>query len=391
MIALRCWSRAVLMLCLTAVGGCTTAGIARIRFVDPSTANYRTEVELIENAQLVREDTSPSWMLGRYAFKQGVDRLLVVSRITSFEDLSGDRPRRYDKVLERVWIALPLGTQVGQLLKLEELEYQFLVGYDEGLLGEEMYVQPNRVLGKVRMIEEKPGAVVVAFDMRVEPARIPAWNYKEVVTVPVSPGVRAKRLPEEMELSRSLYDQRQEPPAIVPEIQPLMVEASGDARMSGTVSDTAVDSSVDSAIANQPGVSATQPAEDQEGQQRSIVGKWIGDSGTYEIRFQFDPDGRFVFSTCRSGYEPGRKMGVYKLKGNYVVMEVKKFIFGENKDHMRFLHDDPYIMLKFAWDGDLLVLSGNLRDREGRAGIDKLRYRRTYFPDMRKVIPPTRK
>ena len=161
-----------------------------------SSVQTRVEVEFIPNATLVRENTSPRWHLGRFAFDEGPDRLLVVSRITSIGKSGQARTtgddNRTDRILERVWITLSLGIPVGRSLSLEELESRFLIGYDAGLIDDAQFVQPSRVTGTISLVQEGPDEVIVDLDMLVQSQKFEPWRIIGKRHVPVVlAGVRA--------------------------------------------------------------------------------------------------------------------------------------------------------------------------------------------------------
>jgi hypothetical protein len=184
-----------LVLAIASLAGCWGVWGARQGDVKPSTAEFRNELELVPSAKLTKEDTSPDWPLGREAFVRGDDRLLVISRITSWARPREDEKApivRDDHILERVWVTVPAGTPLGKQLKVEDLLDRFLVGYDVGLIGQGIYIEPYRALGTVTLIEEKPNMVIANVDVVVEPQRHPSWRVRGVYEVPVSTtGIRA--------------------------------------------------------------------------------------------------------------------------------------------------------------------------------------------------------
>ena len=91
-----------------------------------STDEARVEFEVVTNARLVWEDTTPITM-GRQAFMDGADHLLVMTRITSVnQDADNPKSPRVDRYFERVWITVPMGMAQGQELIVEEMEEKFL-------------------------------------------------------------------------------------------------------------------------------------------------------------------------------------------------------------------------------------------------------------------------
>ncbi len=381
----RCDARYWVFGLLVAAGwlaGCDVIqGYHRTRDDGPSTSQFRYEVEFVPNAVLVREDTSPHWQLGRYAFKRGADRLLVISRITSFaEKLTkrqinrGQVSSRYDKNLERVWITIPLGIPIGEELDLKELEWDFLIGYDEGDLDTGlMYTQPNRVLGKLKLLEERPDEVVIAIDMVVEPQKKPRWDgFHKVITVPVTPnGVRATPVRDDLAGQWLIENPpprstptptigHTPPQAVTPEPEPVLGQA--------------------------PPPPATQPAtatasQDQEPEEpaltaEELVGRWISKRGrgdghdpVFEYRLQFNANGTFVLADQRPGYPFMARWGEYQVLKDYVVFTTTRFTgLDTDNDHMHHIADSLMQSAKVERkDGGNLILTGKLPVR-GKAG-----------------------
>ncbi len=362
---------------VTLAGGCSTVGWNLPRDDGPSTATYRYEAELIPNAEFMRDNTSPDWQLGRYTFKRGADRLLVISRITTLDQQlpEGEKRKRntpterIDAVIERVWITLPLGTPIGQVLMLEELEDEFLIGYDEWDIDSgNYYIQPNKIYGKLTIIEDGTDEMIISANMRVEPDRLPRWNFRrDNLNVPVAiSGIRAEPT------SEDIGGDEPEGPGIV-----------GDPLLEGPTNRPAV--VVPGLIT--PAGQATDPGT-------LLAGQWLGINDDREIRIQFDPDGqRFVFSSTREGgHDPGMRYGTYRIKATYLILDLNRFVYG-NVDHMPFLlppHDPEgtrFMVLRFHTDGEKLALEGDFRDPIGHK---RLRLTRDEYEDMNETPPPAR-
>jgi len=360
------WGLGVLLLFVVSVGGCIDfQGIHRPRDDGQSTTAFRFETEFIPNAVLVRESTLPTWQLGRHAFKRGADRLLVISRVTSFGDpltkgqiRRGVVPKLYDQILERVWISLELGVQVGEELNLDELQQKFRIGYDEGPIDGEMYIQPNRVLGLMTLIEEGPDSVVIDINMRVEPIRLPPWTYVGTVSIPVTPsGVRAKRL-EERDLSVAALDKLQ------PQTESVSDEPVGQPDA------VAEEAPLEQPPATQPDDETNDGADVPPLTAKELVGQWICERGDgsghdtkYEYYLQFELDGRYVYTDQRPGYHPMAKWGDYQVKGKYLVLHVTRYTtLNDNNDHMRFLKS-RYSTARIRRDGTGFTLEGAIAGR----------------------------
>lgn len=145
---------------------------------------YDIELSFIPDARLITEDTSPHWDLGRHAVAAGEDRVILIERTTSYPDLDEDgipivgtmRQRK----TERVWITIPKDTPLSKSLRIEELEQQFLTGYDVGLHDDKGFFKgPHLMKGFVNVIDEQCGMMVVIFDIEVRPNRpFQAENWK---------------------------------------------------------------------------------------------------------------------------------------------------------------------------------------------------------------------
>lgn len=348
--------------------GLLSGGISRIPDVAPSSAESRQEFEVVSNAQLKRQDTRPRWPLGTFVYKKGVDRLLVISNITSYQQRKDEDPDsaatgpRFDKWVERVWITIPFDTPVGKSLDLNRLEQDHLVGYDRGDVEEgAMLIHPQRVLGRVTILEERDDAVVVDLDLSVTIRSFPGWKVKTKTVVPVSDtGVRASA-------AKTLAT------------TDVAVKTDDPDKKDDNPDNTGADNKDDPAIAK-----ADQKDEEKEATAK-LVGQWTGDLPGFDLLFQFDEDGKFVYASRREGdVPPSMKYGTWKVRGDLLILYVKRYeISGVN--HMRFL-DQPMMILhqKFN-EEEKLVISGDMRDREG---VIRMTADRGDFPNMNKNMPP---
>ncbi len=389
----------VLAAIVVALTGCIDyQGMHHVRDDGPSTAEFRNEAEFIPNAVLVREDTSPKWQLGRYAFKRGADRLLVISRITSFaEKESGSRsrnrrntnanstPKRYDQILERVWISLELGVETGKRLDLDMLQQKFRVGYDEGPIDGEMYVQPNRVIGQLTLVEEGPNIVVIDISMRVKPIRLPAWEYSGVISVPVTPaGVRAKAVQPQEWARRMSAKQKEAENAAAKEAQKRAADEAPK-----TTPPPQEPMPGEAPAVTQP---AEQTGQDIELEKILLNHKWIGDDGGIEYRFQFDADGKFTYSTSSTGNPPTLKWGKYTVKRDHVVLSVAYAGNGSAGPEEQPANTTEIVRCQPQSDDSLLLEmvhpEGHTFHGEGGGTIFVTP---TSFEDMRLVPPPARR
>lgn len=362
---------AVLMTGLALLSGCTTVWMNVPRDGGASSAEFRYEAEVIPNAVFVRDNTSPDWELGRYTFKRGADRLLVISRITTLQagsDAGEDSAQRVDAVIERVWITLPLGTQAGELMMIEKLEDDFLTGYDEWSLStNQFYIQPNKVLGRLTLVEESRDELVLDIDMRVEPIRLPSWRFRHRnFRVPIVAGGR-----------------RAEPTTNL-EHMAEPVEAPVEGASPG----------METPPATQPGGTQTGVGQIAEDLSRPIEGQWVTDTGTEQLRLQLGPEpDRFVLSSSAGpDDELGMRSGSYQVKAHFLVLEVESYTVGQRNVVSQLLPpNDPegsrFILLRFAWEGDKIVLEGDFR---WPLGYRKAVFDRGEFGDMNHIKPPKR-
>ena len=370
---------AVLLL-LPVLPGCSSEenviqGISLPAKVDPSTAEFHYEFEMIPNAELVKEDTTPIWPLGRYAFRSGPDRLLVVTRITTLDEKltdeqkkQGVKPERYERFFERAWITIPAGTELNEELDLQKLQEQFLVGYDEQE-GAGYFVQPNRITGKVRILEERPDVAVVKINMAVQPSRKTPWWVKETLAVPITPtGVRASLVLEDNRKPRETPPATPQQPEQSPTTQAVAPPPPGMAT-----------------LPLQPGEEYDPQPTAEESVQR-FVGSWEGtmrptnrDSGRpdqliYTYRFQFGKNKNFVFTTQRPGFPEFSRWGEWDVKDDYLILHVLKF--GRHVDHLKFLKS-PFVSLQLKWKDNRPILKG---DVGAAGGIIDLHLTQGTFP-----------
>lgn len=358
--------------------GCgVTSGLFMVSDEPPTTAQMRTHAETIPSAQLVREDTMPRWQLGRHAFRRGVDRLLVLTNITSFATKEGDKPaKRRDAILERIWIVIPEGTPVGTLLDMEQLAWERMIGYDAGLLeGPDagQFIQPFRLTGKVAVLEEKGDTVAMYVNVLVQPKELNNWSYKGTFDVPQTiDGIYASKVSAD---PRSVYVDRLPvrqvatiPTDETPNPNPIPPAATQPA-----------------ATATQPDEAATQPVN------RSVVGMWINESPRWYERFQFNKDGTFIHANCRPDYDPAIHTGTYEIKGQYLIVTVTAYTYksvGATSVDSKLLTKPDVGLLKMTWDKDKLHLQGTMF-RRGRMPLDMI-FSPASFPDMALVPPPSR-
>ena len=349
-----------------------------------TTDTYEVEMEFLPNARLVKEDTSPHWDLGRHAFVKGTDRIVVVTRITSYLDKTEDgKPivgteRR--RKAERVWITIPGDLPLGQAFKLEEIEDLHITGYDvTNLDGKGYFLGPALLKGYVRLDAVNDERAVITFDMEVRPGMraFPANNWSVIGEhkVDVYPdGRHATRA-----ISRDLAVE----PAPTPP-SPVSVKPE-NLNNNDKPANRDVEPVDPNAVAN-----ADLPKED-----KPITGRWICDTPKFEYRFQFEEGGKFIFAhTKGNGINdddaPGMNYGTFEVKrtksSEWVVLLVDKCMF-DDKDYKKEIYQDkPTLMMKVEWENDQLVLTGELPINNNK--LTRLVLSPAEFKDMNVELPP---
>ncbi|MCE9590757.1 MAG: hypothetical protein K8S99_09560 [Planctomycetes bacterium] len=364
------------LLVLTAMFTTACEGVWQARSDGPTTSQTRREYEWVPNAALARQDTSPI-LNGRYVFVPGADRLLVISQITSWADRPPkgkeeeykDRPLpQKDRQMERVWITIPFDAQVGQELKLEDIEDKFLAGYDRGDIERGMFIEADRLRGFVRVMEIRPTEVVVNLEMLVE-CKGPTWSVHDVLTVPIRPdGLRAGRATTDRVTKLGHTSVSIAPPAAVSSPSP-----------SPTPVPAAVAPKADAAAAPVAPV-AVDPNEDPR-----LIGKWEGLTNNYNIKYQFGADGRFYSATTpRTGEKKIAIVagGRYELRGDTIILRIDTYT-SSGRD-LRSLLQNNTMVLRHTYDGDALTLSGDLEQGHGPI---KARLEKGHYDDLKALSP----
>lgn len=347
------------------------------------TDQYRKDMEFIPNATIVTEDASPVWELGRHAFQKGTDHLVVVGRYTAYSDKNDDHEpiegTMRDRKLERVWISIPGDTEMGKAFKLEQLEDEFLTGYDvNNLDGKGAFVGPHLLKGFINLIEVRDDVAVVKFDVEVRPNKpFQAENWKIIGTheIPIIPdGRMANRA-----VSRDIIVQNDNNSNDGNNTQPNGGNTAGPVVDAGNNStDTTTDTNT------------TDVATDRG---KSIVGQWLADTNRFEYRFQFQEDGRFVYATRKGDeddeYAPNMRYGTYEVKeassADWVVMLIDKCEV-DGRDSIGMYGGKPRLMMKIGWKDDQLMLEGVLPINNNEK--TELTLNKANYPDMTKNVPP---
>lgn len=393
------WVSMILLLAGLLLGaGCGLGAGLHVPHGQEASELTRTETEFIPNAELARESTIPVWHGGRHAFQRGANRLLVFTRFTTAPDRKNPGQIR-TLLTERLWVSIPLGTQLGDVLNLHELDQLKLIGYDtdDHQDGHDSYfIQPYRVNGTVTMLEERPDSVVVDVNILLEPAaqrNSTTWQIEQrQMTVPVTrDGVHATRVaPSALAQYRGEDHVRETDADATTDPDGGPVDAADGESDAEEASDgdaaAAAEATDDETTLTIAGVTYEKHTED-----RSINGQWRAwltrQNKNYEVRMQFSDDGTFVYSTARSGggatgYPPGVMRGRYQVKGEFVIWNIQKYDFG-GQDHMVHV-DEKWVSYRILWHEGNLVLSGNFQRLDNATIV----MRPENFPDMRIVIPP---
>jgi len=341
---------------------------------DTGESTERVELELIPNAKLVKEDTSPRWPHGRYAFDRGVDKLLVVSRITALRPSelgTTKKQAKRDFKIERVWITIPYGTEMGQQLKLEDLEEEFLAGYDEGLIGDASFLQPNRLQGFVTLLEQNDGTATAHLNVLIQPQRSPTWSVNGLFEqVPVkAEGIRAHRVDESRKMA---VRPRRAGESSLTRREPEMVDASD-----GDEAKADDNQRADQADIEIPGVEDRQVEAAAAFEDVPLAGKWRGESPSFEIRLQIipAPEPRFAMASYRRGNpQPLLREGRYRIQKDYLILQVERL---ENAP--RAGSEPTHLVLRMNLEPEELTLDGNFGAREGAM---RMSLQRADFADM---------
>jgi len=329
-----------------------------------TSSQTRIEYELIPNARIMTEDTRPAWPLGRHAFVPGENRLLVMTRITSYAQRDKDGKslpgpeNRYDKMVERFWLTIPPDLPVGVTLDFKEIREQSLIGYDRQNVGEPFYVYGASADGKITILEEKRDSVVFSFKARIQPGGNDEWGVNGIREIAYAPqGVWAEP-PSPSELEEYLANKKAVAAAESEEGSLLIPnEGIDESELATNVMPvtTMVREEEHGAEGEDGTTAADEDAaraqlEEQRTKQfaQAVLGQWRGrsdDTDSWEWLFQFNADNTFVYSRSRGG-RPYVFAGRYRIQGRYMVLFVDKFAPGGRR-----LAD---------WHGDSRVLTARL-------------------------------
>ena len=393
-----------------------------------SSAQFRTEFEVIPNAELVRVDTMPQWELGRHAYRRGADRLLVMTRITSwappleqdwttfnYKEPKGPRTIT-DREMERAWITIPYGTPVGQRLVGEELEARFLTGYDRNqATGEAYYILPHKMLGTITIVEEKPDELVVDLNMEIRPKDNKNWHLKQQMRVPITlEGKHAQKATDSDQLI--IAGIRRRPSDTDPGLPPIEPFVSADVPkdddggaglVPGVKPDDAAQTTLDAGGPKRPPAatddnpadpdsSTTDPATaDQNGEAgdgdekkvvtevagKSILGQWFVNTNRVAFYFQFNEDGTYGMASAQDDHPVIRTLGTFEVRSGYILFRALKRFRGA-ADHSAEIRS-RITLLRASWLDEKLILDGNISSMAVH-----LRTYKKDFPDLAAASPP---
>ncbi len=407
-----------------------------------TSATFRTEMELVPNARLVRQNTMPRWQAGRFAFVRGADQLLVFTHITSLADWDDKKEQfvnRKDHAMERLWVQLPEGTRLGDTLDAERMEARYLIGYDAGLIGDGQFIEPWKTTGSLVLLEDHPDRLIVHANLLIAPKRRPNWSVQGIFEVPKNAqGIYAQPLPPDVReaflgtsvVSQALSDTASaspippgqlmpdtsrgdnapataEPAAATPvapaaaglpdtSVAPAAQVPSTDVPATATPAPPATTPATEAEAAPQvePSAVAAAPGESAEADaqpERSIVGPWINQTPKWYERYQFNENGTFVHANCRPGYPPAINTGTWQIRNNqFLVLTIKTYTFGHigkwSPDSANLTKPDVGV-LRMTWKEEGLHLEGTVW-RRGREPLN-MTFTRGNYPDMAIIPPPS--
>ena len=366
-----------------ALPGCAdpgfTAGLNPVPEIEEGPTEYRTEMETIPDAQMVRENTMPRWQLGRYAFKRGPNRLIVLAHFTAFGTENPDTKKVdfTDWGMERVWITIPDGTPVGKELDVNDLEYHHLVGYDFGELhGKDagQFVEPFRIDGHVAVLEIKKNSAMVYFDIAVNPKDRLKWGIKGVYEVPqTTTGINATPVAPGPE---QVYAMEKGVASVAP------ILPAAPAPTSPPPSTTPPATQPSPKAATQPATTQSASADIQPPgfDVKKLYGRWVWRGKAVEFCFQFDPDGT-AWWTWGRGFETLKCVGKYKVEGNYIAIGILRCFWAQA------LTPEPCnakaMIFAVKWDKDTPILQGDVVYGTSVMKNLTMPLSRGVYPDMR--------
>ncbi len=421
-----------LLLCLPMLGlltGCQgEAGpIWFAKRYPESTAQFRTEFEVIPNAELVRIDTRPQWELGRHAYRRGAHRVIVLTRVTSWappleQDWTGfnykypDGPRPIsDREWERAWITIDYGTPVGRRLQLQDLETQFKTGYDRREDdGDAYYILPHKMAGTITIVEEKPDELIVDLNVEIRPKQTKDWFIRERVNIPITLTGRHAKVAQDSDqlIVTGIYRNAGDRPTLPVTASADRAPDSGNGRTLATDGVKPPDKATDTASANantntQSGTDNTGTASDNntgsnttdastadantddagkepvlhEVNGKSILGQWYVNTKDRAFHFQFNEDGSCNWAVVTDDGPVLAVKGAFKVKPGYIIIQAFRMSVG-GKDNSAALRT-KFSLLRTSWNGDKLQLEGPLRNLNVR-----LRTYKKEFVDLQASDPP---
>lgn len=393
----------MLLACVLALSvGCDSISYVfppTIQDTGASTDQYAVEFEYVPDAQMVTEDISPVWDLGRHAFKRGTDRILIISRTTSYSEKDEDydvipgtmRERRR----ERAWITIPGDVPLGKAVKLEDIEKEFYTGFDVNNLDGKGPLNSTALMkGYVKMTSlTETGAT---FELHIEirpnrPFRGKDWIIQGEEAVKIYPNGHYATYTVSRDDAIVVQDREG---GIAPKVETPSSDANVD---TGDQSSTQAATTNTGDNANPVASTNGNEAGDQnvvrkEVTAADIVGKWKGETKAHSWRFQFEKNGVFIISHVRgngidSTFAPAMRYGFYTMKqsrtSTWIVLDHKAFYF-DVVDHMSFL-ESKSVLMKLSSEEGKIIFHGNFSK-----GMEDLRVEleQANFEDLNKVLPP---
>lgn len=368
-----------------------------------STDQYVVEFEYVPDAQMVTEDISPVWDLGRHAFKRGTDRILIISRTTSYSDKDED----YDVIAgtmrerrrERAWITIPGDVPLGKAIKLEDIEKEFYTGFDVNNLDGNGPLNSTALMkGYVKMTSLTETEATFELHIEIRPNR-PFQGKDWVIQGEEAVKIYQNGHYATYTVSRddAIVVQDREG-GIAPKVDTTTSGANtgtGDQTNTQAVATTtnAGDNANAKPVLTANGNDASsQTVVKKEVTTDDIIGKWTSETKSHSWRFQFEKSGVFIVSKVRgngidSKYAPGMRYGFYTVKqsrtSTWLVLDIKAYYF-DVVDHMKALTKNP-LLLKLANVNGKTVISGSFTENDPDVNVV---LEPANFEDLNKVQAP---
>lgn len=152
--------------------------------IDTTFIEARIECEIVAHASLVSEAN------GRFAHLPGDGHVLVLTRIASPRPTASAPALDAPPSIERLWVSLPEKLEPGDVFPIAASSHHHHIGYDRGRADEGVFVHPTSTVGHLTIVEVRPSAVRLDFDVQVSPEGFVGWRVKDQRVVPILVGGR---------------------------------------------------------------------------------------------------------------------------------------------------------------------------------------------------------